>query len=117
MKTFFGIFLMFLSFHLSEECQITDLETERFVVATERFVVVTEIIVVVTERVVEDIAMTAVMVLHQTEGSMINNGNLLRFLNTLDEGAMLGNRLENRQFGPRPMGVAQGTNSIETILA
>ena len=64
------------------------------------------------------LATTAVMVLHQTESSMINNGNLLRFLNTLDDkGVMPGNRLENRQFGPRPMGVAQGPNSIETILA
>ena len=61
---------------------------------------------------------TAVMVLHPAESSMINNGNLLRFLNTLDdEGAMPGNRLENRQFGPRPMGVAQGPNSIGNNLA
>ena len=48
--------------------------------------------------------LTAMMILGPAQSSMINNGNFLRFINTFDENVML----ENRQFGPRPMGVAQG---------
>ena len=48
--------------------------------------------------------LTAMAMFGPARSSMINNGHLLRFINTYDENVLL----ENRQFGPRPMGIAQG---------